>query len=180
MDKLSFDRWTLAANWLSAIGTNAAVIVALWLAIRSGRSKMRVRAEIVSIVTAGEKLTESDRYFSISAVNTGNSDIVVTNVGWTIGFWSKSHFAQLLLVDELNSRLPKKLSPGEAADFYFPLELFRENKKPLAESWQSGIFSLVVARRIRVGVFLSNGTQHEVKPGRPVLAELRSSSDAAA
>lgn len=175
MDKQSLELWTLAANWFSAIGTLAAVVVALWLASRGGRSKMRVQAELVSIVAKGEPYTEADRYFSLSAVNTGSGDVVVTSLGWTLGYWSKTHFAQLPLIDAISSRLPKKLSPGESAHFYFPLSLFRANKAPIAQSWQSGIFSLLVERRIRVGVFLSNGRQHEVEPGKLVLAELRES-----
>lgn len=176
IDQDTADLLTLGANVLSAIGTNAAVIVALWLAYHQGKTKMRVRARIVQLVEMGGTPEKSPSYFNISAVNAGAQDVVVNGIQWTLGWVRKKYMVQIPPVDLLNSRLPKKVLPGESAEFYFPVEILQREARRIATAWHGSRLARLRSTRIRVGVYLSTGEYHLTTPAPEVLQMLRSAT----
>ena len=169
----------LIATWFAAIGTNAAVIVALVLAYRQNFSRVRVNASIIRLIPMGGKASESPRYFNVSAANAGSKDIVITGIQWTIGWFKKKYLVQLPNTDVLNPRLPTKLTAGETANYLFPMEMFEANMGPIAAAWHGSFFARLRKTRIRVGVYLSTGESHLVRPDEEVLKLLKSAAPSA-
>ena len=178
ISKSTLDLLTLVAYWFAAIGTNAAVMVALWLAYRQNRGRIRVTASIVRLIEMGAKVADGPQYFSVAATNAGARDTVVTGIQWTIGWFSKKHLVQLPNVDALNPRLPIKLSPGETATFLFPIAMFEANMGRIASAWHGSRFARLRRSRIRVGVYTSLGEAHLVCPDTSVLKLLKSAAPA--
>src|SRR5690348_7809500 len=109
------------ANWLSAIGTLAAVIVSLWLAQRSA-PKAKLSVGIRAIVGPGSR-EPFPEYIVFRLTNHGERPLVVTQIGWRWGwlFW-KQHAAQLY-EPKLGSKLPVELAHGQEASWFIPMRV---------------------------------------------------------
>lgn len=100
---------------LSAIGTLLAVIVSLWLAYGSNRSKVRVKLG-TALLTDG-----SQWYYTVTAINVGNRDVTITEIGL---FFKKvkqrvsntTIFDDSMKIDE--HTYPKKLAESEKVEIY--------------------------------------------------------------
>jgi hypothetical protein len=172
ISKPTYDILTLVANWLAAIGTNAAVIVALVLAYRQNRPRVNVTARMMHVVDMGERVRSAPLYFNVTAVNTGARDVVVQGIQWHIGWFRKSYLVQLPDNNGLSARLPTKLLPGEVANYLFSEEVFTRNAWRVAELWQGDYFRRLRRKRVRVGVYLSTGENILVAPDERVMKRL--------
>ncbi|WP_143478388.1 hypothetical protein [Pseudomonas aeruginosa] len=120
---LSFDQWGVIngfANWLSAIATISAVIVSLWLAMRTGKRKGKLSVTIMVIAERGA--TVHPRYLTFHLVNTGDRSFYATAVGWYFGGKrNRRHFVQLIDMRE-SSPLPMVIQPGEFGRWMFSVD----------------------------------------------------------
>jgi hypothetical protein len=95
-----FDRttWTFInsfADWLSALGTVSAVILALYLARRDKNVRLEVSAGHRIVVTPGTEGPYPE-YLMIRIVNIGHREAQITNIGWKVGLFRRlSRYAVL-------------------------------------------------------------------------------------
>ncbi|MEO1921048.1 MAG: hypothetical protein ABGW84_04075 [Sphingomonadaceae bacterium] len=70
----------------AAVGTFAAVILSLWLSLRSGRPKIKLRVGEWTLIGPEKSLDENLLVFSVA--NTGSRPAMITHIGWETG-WLK-------------------------------------------------------------------------------------------
>ena len=115
-------------NWLSAFGTIAATVVALWLALRDRMLHMQA-----TFNTAVTTLTRSDtldnRGFMLEFTNIGARPITVTGHEWQLPF--QKH--RLLFMPHMDTRaaaictrLPCELTDGKSGHVFYPDDFFLE------------------------------------------------------
>lgn len=130
------------SNWFSAIGTIAAVVVALCLARRQDKPRASLRAEISSVWF--EKGSNKNReYLVIRAVNIGDRPVTISHLSIRFGFFRRVWVGVPLPDRETSSTFPTELSYGKEAIWYIPLERddfkWQENiSKFLGESFKNG------------------------------------------
>jgi len=109
------------AGWFSALGTIAAVVVALYFARQDKRIRLRVNAGH-RIVVAPDSEGPHPEYLVMGATNVGHREAQITGLGWRIGFFRKRFFEQApMWNDGISSPLPSRLRDGDEARYYFPL-----------------------------------------------------------
>lgn len=128
MDQITFlgvskSHWDLInsfSNWLSAIGTIAAVIVSLWLASRAWRLQAKVSVGHRIIIQTGAR-GEYPEIMVFQIVNTGERPIRVKSIGWRTGIFRWKRFAPQMHDQQQSSPLPIELSHGQEASWIVPL-----------------------------------------------------------
>jgi len=120
MDRQTWEFINSFSSWLSAFGTIAAVIVALYLARIDKRVRLEVSAGIRLIVSPGVSGPHPE-YLVIRIVNSGHREAQITNIGWKVGFFKKKLAVQTTIKDMLSSDLPVRLKDGQEASYYIPL-----------------------------------------------------------
>lgn len=111
--------WGSIADWVSGIGSLAAAVVALYVAHSSQRVQLRGYAGHRLIIGLGQPRVD---VFSISATNVSQRPTVVTNIGFTFGFWRwKRHGIIALAPDQFGHGVPKALTDGETGNWNIPL-----------------------------------------------------------
>lgn len=124
--KDQLDALNVLGTWVSAFGSIAAAVVALYLANRAGAQKVRINVATVITFTAGHPLfqpeDETKRFLRFEVVNTGDRPVRITNLGWRTGFFRKFHCVQMIPAVVGNSAMPVSLDHGELASWLIPLD----------------------------------------------------------
>lgn len=68
LDRSTWEFINTFAPWLAAFATTAAVVVALVLARRASRTRLRVRSGMYHIVSEGQRVSDAPLFFQISVV----------------------------------------------------------------------------------------------------------------
>jgi len=159
------------ANWLAAIGSIAAAVVALYIANRSARPTARL--SVGHRISIGSGSTEPyPEYAVFRIVNTGDRPIRIVQIGWTIR-WPKHRAAVQLYEEALSSRLPVDLSHGQEATWFVPLNAREEHwteyfaKGMLMPHYRLSLWSL------RAQAFSSVGFEFKAKPEHGLLSRLK-------
>ena len=162
------------AQILGALATSAAVIVSLYLSNK--KPKLRVTCDVRSILWPGQDARQRPRYLSISAVNIGEFQAVITGVGWTTGRFTRKQLwahQDTNVGDYLiqNPKLPSQIVHGETAQFLLPLQ---GDYSWLGYLEKSGMFIESLRTRksfnsLRVVVFTSVGKNFYCKPAETML-----------
>lgn len=165
---LTFDQWVQVANaaggWLAAAGTIAAVGVALYLARRGEKVRLKVKA-IRAKSFEGMGGNVSDCFF-LSATNVGPRTVTLKGWAWCVGqgesqlsLWSKHHMQ------------PRMIAYGETATFDVDLQDL-DYWKQIAD----GLVNHCKAKslkKVRVEVYTTTGSTARVVPDQHVLDFLR-------
>ena len=160
------------SNWLSAIGTIAAVVVSLWLASRSSRPRAKVRVGHRLIIQAGAK-GKYPEVIVFSIVNTGERPIRVTTIGWKLGLLRWRRQALQMHDERMSSPLPIELAHGQEATRTVPLLAEEEGwmnsfpRKMLLPHWRMSCATL------RATFFTSVGATFVAKPESNLLSLVR-------
>lgn len=107
-------------TWVAGTGTLLAVIVSLYLARTQGRIKLTVRAGERKIVSPGS--TEMPDIVSVIVTNCSQRPAKITHISWSIGFFKKTLFVQMLNIPSYET-LPKMLNEGEEGHFVIPYKI---------------------------------------------------------
>jgi hypothetical protein len=159
------------ANWLSAIGTLAAVIVALYLAYRAARPKVQLSVGHRIIIEPGTK-GPTPEFVMFKVVNAGDRPVRITQIGWKVGLYRKRYAVQMYEAS-LSSKLPVDLSHGQEASWMVPLAARDEPwltyfaKGMLMPNYRTACFTL------RGCAYSSIGHAFETKPEGNLLSKLR-------
>lgn len=135
------------ANWISAIGTLAAVVLSLWLATRSWRPRARVRVGHRVVIDSGD-IGPWPEVIVFSVVNTGEKPLRITGIGWSIGFFRWKRQAIQMHDRVQSSPIPVELTHGQEATWLFPLLPGEEGwmqsfpQKMLLPHWRLGCLTL--------------------------------------
>jgi hypothetical protein len=163
-----FDRatWTFInsfADWFSALGTIAAVVVALYLARKDARIRLRVRAGIRTMLQAGSKARPE--FLMLEATNIGRRPAQIVNIGMRDGIRirvSPRHRLGVLMVvmppnDPLSATVPTTITDGQSASYYFPWPQFLKINREAIRTCFGGRLGWPRARLFQFGVETSAG-----------------------
>lgn len=174
---VSKSEWELInsfSNWISAVGTVAAAVVALVLARRAGSPRAKASVGHRLIIEAGQQ-SEPPEYVIFRLVNSGDRTIRITTIGWRVGLWSKREAMQMF-DREQSSPLPVDLQNGQEASWLVPLAA-RD------EGWVAKFARLMLRPHTRLACFTlramfvtSVGYVFWVKPERSLLRKLRAAA----
>lgn len=148
--------------WVAAIGTISAVIVALILARRDSKIKLKILAGHRLIITAGSDSMPD--YCQIKVVNVGFRKATITGVGWNIGIFGNGPFKRkkaIQLFDTVYScPIPVTLADGDEASWMLPFQSGGEHVDWL-EHFAGGFigtkYPRILAHTLRVEISTSVG-----------------------
>ncbi|MBW1717324.1 MAG: hypothetical protein JRJ77_16135 [Deltaproteobacteria bacterium] len=161
MDRETWEFINSFSPWLSAFGTIAAVIVALYLARIDKQVRLEVTAGIRLMVTPGMSGPYPE-YLVIRIVNIGHREAQITNIGWKVGILKKKLAVRTIIEDGLSSDLPARLKDGQEASYYIPLNERTNWLKDFVHDFLLNRFRLR-SRFIRVTVHTSIGKSFQAK-----------------
>jgi hypothetical protein len=165
MDQSDWNIVNAVAQSLSAVGTLAAVVVALQLARRQNAIRLNVRVTVVHTVQIGLPGSDEGPFLNVHLANAGLRDATVVGIGWRIGLWKKNYFAQTLPLNALSATLPKKLTPTDSATFLFPWERYALISRDMRLAFGKRDWARSLrARFTRVTVHLSTGETMLLRP----------------
>ncbi|KQW57073.1 hypothetical protein [Variovorax sp. Root411] len=115
---LSLDQWIQIANavgtWVAGLGTLAAVIVSLWLALDSRRVRLKTRVGIYWLIPGDG--TQRTEFVNFDVTNVAERPVTISSVGWVIGRGKARRFA-LQDVSQMLDDVPRRLDHGQKANF---------------------------------------------------------------
>lgn len=160
-----FDRetWTFIngfAAWVSAFGTLAAAIIALYLSRQESRVRLAVVAGVRIIVQqgAGERL----EYLCVEVTNIGRRPAQITNLYWRDGYPRGAQFVWIAPRNALSSTVPVILTDGQRANYFVLMSEFFDANGDLAPHFK-GPRGRIRACLYRVGVSTSAGPRFEAR-----------------
>jgi len=111
-------------EWLSAIGTLLAVIVALYFS----RKRRKIECDFESKVSIiyNQSGSKSFKVISISIVNVGTRAFTVNSIYWQYGCFKKKLYYQRADLIEFSTILPAKINDGDEVNIYIPINIFKE------------------------------------------------------
>lgn len=167
-------------DWLTAIGTVGAVVVALVLARRQNAEYLRVTCQVGYVACGtrdgmggyvGDKL---EPFVRISATNDGPSPVTVNTFGWRAGWVTKKYWWQPMAAVSDN-RLPAPLpARGDEAKVLVPAERLIGEADSISALVRSSRVPWLTARSIKVSAGTTTGRTFYGRPHASVLAILTS------
>ncbi|RUR56359.1 hypothetical protein [Vreelandella populi] len=147
--------WGSVADWVSGIGSLAAVVTALYLARASNKIRLRVHVGHRIVLAAGQQ-AEPPQFLQIGAVNIGSRFARITNVGYRVGVRRKQFAIQSIEANSMSSGMPADLSDGQEARWMIPLDLSdnwieRFARDFLLPNWKIRLWSARVQVHTSVG-----------------------------
>jgi hypothetical protein len=109
------------AGWFSALGTIAAVVVALYFSRRDKTIRLEVFAGYRWLVTLAHG-RNNQQFLCVGIVNIGHREVQITGLGWKVGFFKKVCADQPIINDGISSSVPIRLRDGDEARYYFPFQ----------------------------------------------------------
>jgi hypothetical protein len=89
MDRDPYRLWEVLGTWAAAVGTIAAVVTSLWIALRRERPRLRVRADQRLLVEpsqirdrAAVKPDEMPEFLYVEVTNVGMPSARIVSIGW--------------------------------------------------------------------------------------------------
>jgi hypothetical protein len=111
--------WGSVADWVSGSGSLAAAIVALYVAQSSQKVRLNCTVGLRLIIGLGSPHLS---VVSVHVTNTSQRPTVITNVGFTFGFWRWKRYAIINLpLTHISAGIPKSLVDGESASWSIAL-----------------------------------------------------------
>ncbi|MBW2596010.1 MAG: hypothetical protein JRC93_08550 [Deltaproteobacteria bacterium] len=159
------------AGWFSAAGTLIVAVVALYIANRSIRPKVRVWVGHRISIGPGSKEPYPE-FIVFGIVNQGERPLAISQIGWKVGLLNKRHAIQQY-EESMSSKLPVYLAHGEEATWYVPLDA---RVQPWMEFFAKGMLMpnyKVSCLTLRAQFFSSIGQIFSVKPERTLIVKLK-------
>ena len=165
------------AEWLSAIGTLAAVIVALYLARRDSRIRLKVVVGIRVILQSG--VDERPEFFSIDVTNLGRRTANIVNLVMRDGlrfrvkqFGFGRQMVMMPFANAWSARVPTTIGDGERANYLLPWPQFETVNGDYMRAHFAGRLGWLRARLFRIGVVTSAGGISDVRIERALADRL--------
>ncbi|WP_144900673.1 hypothetical protein [Luteimonas cucumeris] len=155
--------WGSVADWVSGIGALTAAIVALYLARRSERIRLKGHCGIMVLFFPGGPKQD---VFVVSATNVGTRSTIVNNIGMRVGRFKNKRQAVIGINATLYSAgVPHALADGQTANWHIPLDA--------EKSWVKDLCGTIVktkddVRTLRFVVHTTHGEDLILKPAESV------------
>jgi len=173
-------RWVdIVAEYLTALGTVGAVIVALYFAGKDRREKVAVSPAIHIAVQEGQTLAQGIRLFGLTATNVGFAPLTVQKLCWRVGVFRKT----VLYVDppvpmNPSQRIPRMLPRGDWVIVQQREDQFISGLTFLLEELNKSPFPRWALRSLRAGVETSTRKRFFGRPNWDLAKVLREQFDA--
>ena len=168
--------WMAVGTWLAGVATLAAVIVALHLARRAERIRLKVHVgHRVVIIGDGSPFQE---HLSISVTNLGERAVTINSVGWAVGKGSQRKYCIQPVSGPFTTQFPVELAHGKNANF---MVSFLATPNWLRE-FSTGFIKDLSDRSINtlvVQIHTSVGETIEVRPEGDLIRKLKESATVA-
>ncbi|MGH8655769.1 MAG: hypothetical protein ACREYE_27930 [Gammaproteobacteria bacterium] len=109
------------ADWVAAIGSISAVVVALYLARRDDQARLDIGAGLRMLVLGAGLTDEPEEVVTIRITNIGRRDVQVIGLGWRIGIFKRRYLEQATSFNPLDTPLPVRLRDGDEVFYRIPL-----------------------------------------------------------
>lgn len=166
---MSFDQkiqiLNMLGTWVAGLGAIFAAVVALWLARRVEKVKLKSYVGLQMIVGGG--IPQECLNFSVT--NIGERPVTIVSIGWRIGSGKSRKSAIQTLTGSSPSQCPKKIEYGEMASF---MVNFSESPDWMKEFVERFISDKPI-KTLRAQIHTSIGHTEDVKPEKEFLAELQ-------
>lgn len=161
------------APWFSAFATAASAIVALYLARRGAKVRLRVHCGVRVVGAQGVPRASWEKFLMIRATNVGFREAKIDGIIWQTGFLRKVKYVQIPPANALSTPLPTKLAYyGDEACFLFPLDCLRKLRDPVGEAVRTSRWPQLAVRWVRAGVSTSTGEEYSCRVRRDVQQEI--------
>ena len=161
--------WVAVGTWLAGLATLAAVVVALRLAKRVEKVKLKVNAGLRELVIGdGSPFQE---HLAISVTNLGERPVTINSVGWAVGKGKHRRFAMQTVAGVYSAQYPIELAYGKAANFMVSFLVINWPK-----DFATGFVRDLSDRNLKTlvaQIHTSVGQTVEVKPEYDLLEELK-------
>jgi len=124
MDKEFWTFFNSFAPWLAGIGTVLAVIVSLYLATRDKRIRLKITADVRSVIQTGLDPQQLNDVVMVNITNVGYTSVTIQTISWELGLRKKHTFLQTPSDYPGSMSFPTKLSHGDQADLLIRLTDF--------------------------------------------------------
>ena len=159
---------SIIADVFAAIGTVAAVIVALYLARRDENVRIRVTAGIYEQFSR-DPVSYEGSLFGIFATNIGRRPASLADaIDLKIGLWKPRTFLIIFPPGPYNTPLNEPIQDGRQATFVMPKEQFMREIRKIGPD----VRSRIDRKWIRIGVHARNGGSYYTRLKGPTLDEI--------
>ncbi|WP_366162156.1 hypothetical protein ABXS71_02515 [Bacillus infantis] len=114
--------WGVLGNWILALATFMAAIVALWTSKQSRKPKVIVSVSYGFFVGGGN--IDNKQHLIVTAVNAGIVPVTLTNTSFKL-----PNKKQMVFPTQQQGAIPKKLQPSESTEYYVELSLIASKLK---------------------------------------------------
>lgn len=105
----------MLASWFSAIGTISVEIVAIWVAKRIEKVKLKVWVGMRILIDGQNK----QEFLVFSATNLSERPVTITSIDWRIGRMKKNRRRAIQLLHEISpNQYPRKLEYSDSVMFF--------------------------------------------------------------
>ena len=154
----------MLGTWSASLGTFAAAGIALWIALRTKKVKLRCTVGLRTIV--GGHIYREFLVFNVT--NIGDRSVSIENIYWRIGRRKNKRRALQILGSVSTHRFPKKLEHGELASFMVD---FLETQNWIQDFRRDFIKSEAI-NSLRAEIYTSVGHTETVRPEKGFLTAL--------
>jgi len=167
--------WMVIGTWLAALATLGAVIVALQLARRTEKVRLKAYAGLRVIVLGDGNPPQE--HLVIGVTNMGERSVTINTVGWAVGKRKHRSFCIQTVSGPYTKQYPVELAHGKSADFMVsflatPTWLMEFATGFVKDSSDKSLKTLVAL------VHTSVGQTVEVQPEKPLLGRLKKAGNA--
>jgi hypothetical protein len=155
--------WGSVADWVSGIGALSAALVALYLARRSERIRLRAYCGFRLIVGAGIPKSE---VLCVSATNVGTRTTIVNNIGMRVGRFKRRYALISMMPTAISAGIPQQLVDGQSVSWHIPLDSERTWVKDLCKTF---VRSRSDARSLRFTIHTNHGLDITIVPEKPLI-----------
>ncbi len=157
---INLDTWA-ALNAIgavfSAIGTVAAVIVALHLARRDYYPRLSITNAIMQTAEPTGSARQILELMTIDGTNIGHSAVTVKGIFWTLGWFRKQTFVTVPYSNSYSTPLPKELTHGQQVFLALPLADHIKGLNSFVRYLKERWFARLLIRSLRCGLYTSIG-----------------------
>ena len=164
--------WMVVGTWFAGLATLVAATVALYLATRSEKVRLRIFVG-VRVVMPGDG-TPGEPYVCFDVTNVGDRPVVITTVGWVIGKRKARRYCIQILEGLPWKQCPAELTHGQGAQFMIGLSGTPDWTKDFARGFLNEPREL---KTLRAQIFTSVGQTFEIKPERGLIDRLRQAAE---
>jgi hypothetical protein len=174
--RLFFDIVHSLPEWLTAIGTLLAVIVALYLSRRDRNVRLSASASIYLLIEQGSD--NHEKFLATSVTNIGTRTFTLSGISLQTGIFKKKYYWIPPPINSYSSKMPIKLADGDQASYYLPMKDFNEHSRKYFV-WHPWIRSIIQSQFIYIRVTVTTGQSFAYRINKTLRDELRGKKVAA-